>query len=57
MHQTNTNLQPHITIKDLGSKFGTSVNGRKIKANEERELSSGDKFTMGTAEKDALTFE
>ncbi len=41
--------KPRLFVVDVGSKFGTTVNGVKLQANVRRELSEGDLVILGAS--------
>ena len=47
-HAQVTHKQDGLTLMDIGSKFGTHVNGTKLAHNEPRALVAGDKVILGT---------
>ena len=47
-HAQVTHSPDGLTLMDIGSKFGTHVNGTKLAQNEPRVLAAGDKVVLGT---------
>ncbi|XP_077514354.1 nibrin [Amblyomma americanum] len=46
-HMSNVSFVPLLRVKDLGSKYGTSVNSKELGKSEETALKEGDTVTFG----------